>query len=197
MGRSWMMALLAATSACGFDSSGAGSSAAGAADGNPALDALADEPGEPVSVRIEALIDGRSQLRLSGATVQWLHLAFSAPGRHDGQHLPTLVDGIAWFPTWPDVPTDENRDCGCLSDAGALIDPPLPHVPSVATLTQVQVRGRAAVIEQPSAGNDFTTVVELDDADETGSDTYVVEIEVAPAREPPASTEPTTERITK
>ena len=181
VGRSSMMALLVAASACGFDSSGAGPSGAGPADGSPAVfDAHAVEPAEPVSVRIEALIDGRSQLRLSGSTVQWLHLAFSAPGRHGGEHLPTLVDGVAWFPTWPDVPDDENRDCGCLSDVGDLIDPPLPQVPSVATLTQVQVRSRAAVIEQPSAGNDFTTVIELDDTAETGSDTYVVDIEVAP-----------------
>ena len=183
VGRSWMMALLVAASACGFDASGAGPSGPGPADGSPVLDADADadEPREPVTVRIEALIDGRSQLRLSGATVQWFHIEFAAPGRHDGQHLPTLIDGIAWFPTWPDDPTDENRDCGCLSDVGTLIDPPLPQVPSVATLTAVQVPNVAAVIEQPSAGNDFTTVVELDDTGHAGSDTYVVEVELAPA----------------
>jgi hypothetical protein len=176
-----MMALLFAASACGFDASTTGPADGGRASdasGEPTPDAAA--PAEPVTVRIEALIDGRSDLLLSGATVQWLHLEFAAPGRHDGEHLPTLVDGVAWFPTWPDEPDDENRGCGCLSDVGTLIDPPLPQVPSVATLTAVEVRSVAAVVEQPTAANDFTTVVEVDDTGATGSDTYVIDVTVTP-----------------
>jgi hypothetical protein len=178
VGRSSMMALLLAASACGFDASGTGPPVTAPVDGSPPADAAA--PAQPVSVRLEAAIDGRSQLRLAGTTVQWLHLEFAAPGRHDGDDLPTLIDGIAWFPTWPDDPDAENRDCACTSEIAELLDPPLPQVASLATLTEVEVRNLAAVVEQPSAANGFTTVVELDDTGEAGSETYVVLVQVAP-----------------
>lgn len=181
VGRSSIMALLAAASACGFDSSAAGPTDGSTPD-EVALDAGASDapPADlPVTVRVEALIDGRSQLRLSGATVQWFHLEFAAPGRHGGGTLPTLIDGLAWFPIWPD-PDGENRDCECASEVATLLDPPLPSVPSVATVTPIQVRNAALVIQQPTDANDFTTVVELDDTGEAGSETYIVDVEVAP-----------------
>lgn len=190
-----MMALAAAGLACGcsFDPSGSGQ--------DPGQDGDPDRPGDaagddvdaafaptadaagPVMLRISAQIDGRSQLRLSGNTAQWFHIEFAAPGRHGGGTLPTMIDGIAWFPVWPDDPDEENRDCGCLSDVATVIDPPLPEVPSVATLTAIEVRIAAAIVQQPGSDNGFTTVVEFDDTGEGGSDTYVVDVEVAPTVE--------------
>ena len=178
VGRSWMTALLVAAGACGFDPSAAGPVGAIPPDASAPPDAAA--PLEPVTVRIEAQIDGRSQLRMIGSTVQWYHLEYAAPGRHAGEHLPTLIDGVAWFPSWPDEPDDENRDCQCLSDIGEVFDPPLPLAPAVATVTPIEVRRAATIVEQPTAGNGFATVVELDDTGEGGSDTYVVEVEIAP-----------------
>jgi hypothetical protein len=184
-----MALLLAGVAGCSFDASGARSAPGG--DGGAADDTSPRAPdgaapiigdaAAPVLLRIEAQIDGRSRLLLTRDVAQWLHLEFAAPGRHDGEHLPTLIDGVAWFPVWPDEPDDENRDCECTSDVGTVLAPPLPAAPSVATLTPVEVRVAASVVQQPAAENDFTTIVELDDTDEAGSDIYVVELEVAPA----------------
>jgi hypothetical protein len=145
----------------------------GLPDGAPDPDAAAAR-----YLRVEALIDGRSRLILTGDTAQWLHLDYAAPGRHGGADEPTTMNGVDWYPAWPDEPTSENRNCECTSDVYQ--GPPLamPQVPATVTLTDVAVRGSAAVVQLPAAGNDYTLVVELDDDPIGGSDTYVVDIEV-------------------
>lgn len=67
---------------------------------------------------IEAYIDGRSELALTGygsGLMRWQHFEWAAPGRLNGAFLPTRVGPQSWYPDWPDEPDSENRDCYCYS----------------------------------------------------------------------------------
>lgn len=169
-------ALLLLVAGCSFESGAPGSSPAA---GGP--DAAIAPPPEPLHLRVTAFIDGRSRLILSGSQVQWFHLDYSAPGRLNGANLPTTLDGVDWWPSWPDDPDPENRDCGCRSlDAWGGLTVPVPRAASNTTVTPVDMRGAATVVEQATAANDFAVVVELDDNGDAGAETYVVDIDVEP-----------------
>ena len=166
---------------CSFETSAEAPDPGGFAGDRP--DATAPASPEPLHLRVSVLIDGRSRLILSGSQLEWYHLDYSAPGRHDHQTLPTLVDGLEWWPTWPDQPDSENRDCGCRSlDAWSGLTVPVPEVATTATVTPVgEMRGVAQVIEQATVANDFAVVVELDDNQTAGATTYVLDIDVVAA----------------
>ena len=68
---------------------------------------VAAQPATQV-IRVEALIDGRSQLILRDDTAQWFHIDWAAPGRELFRNEPTIINGVSWFPIWPDVPDAEN-----------------------------------------------------------------------------------------
>ncbi len=169
--------LLLVWAGCSFDSS-APSDPTGQVDGADA----AAVPAEPLHLRVSAFIDGRSRIVLSGSELHWFHLDYSAPGRLDGAFLPTSIDGVDWLPSWPDQPDSENRDCQCRSlDAFAGLAVPVPHQATTTSVTPVgDMRGAARVIEQATVANDFAVVVELDDNDDAGAETYVVDIAVEP-----------------
>lgn len=176
MGRVRCAALLLLVAGCSFEAS--------APDGKlSAADAdVAPPTYEPLHLQVSAYIDGRSRLILSGSAVQWFHLDFSAPGRLGGAALPTTIDGADWFPSWPDEPDAENRDCGCRSlDAWSGLAVPVPRTDSTASVTPaVEMRGTARVIEQATVANDFAVVIELDDNGDAGAATYVLDIDVEP-----------------
>jgi hypothetical protein len=92
------------------------------------------------TLRVEALIDGRSQLIVRGNTAQWFHLDWAAPGRHLFRNEPTVINGVSWFPVWPDIPDAENRDCHCYSDVFTGVDPPLPLRDVAVDLRPIQSR---------------------------------------------------------
>jgi len=52
------------------------------------------------TLRIETLIDGRSQLIVRANTSQWFHLDCAAPGRHLFRNEPTVINEVDWFPVW-------------------------------------------------------------------------------------------------
>lgn len=137
-----------------------------------------------VDVTVRAEIDGRSRLVLAGDTATWQHFDFASPGRLDcdigAPVQPTLIDGVVWFPTWPDVPTCENRDCGgCTSDTWVGIPNPLPTSLYTPTLSVQQARGQAALVELPSAANGYRTVIEFNDNGLSGDDWYEVTLHTA------------------
>jgi hypothetical protein len=133
--------------------------------------------GEKV-VRIEAHIDGRSQLILRGNTVQWHHLDFAAPGRHEFRNEPTIINNATWFPVWPDVPDEENRFCNCFSDVFKPVKPALPRQDISVNLNLLQSRDQTAIIQYPSEENGYTLIVEFDDNSFPGSDDYIVEVQL-------------------
>jgi hypothetical protein len=131
------------------------------------------------TLRVEALIDGRSQLILRGNTAQWFHLDWAAPGRHLFRNEPTVINGVAWFPVWPGVPDAENRDCHCYSDVFTGVDPPLPLGDMAVDLRLIQSR-QTSILQLPTADNDFTLIVDFDDGPISDSFQYVVEIDITP-----------------
>jgi hypothetical protein len=133
-------------------------------------------PAEPLAVlTVRAYIDGRSQLILRGETASWHHLDWAAPGRLLGENEPTYLNGVAWYPSWPDNPDAENRDCGCDSSTYVGVAPLAPQE-QVASLETVQARERVAIVQQPTEDNGYTLIVEFDDGVSAGADWYEVDI---------------------
>ncbi len=141
-------------------------------------DASPPDAPQNFALRVSAYVDGRSRLRFRGTTVQWEHLEFAAPGREQGATTPTKLGTVDWQPVWPDVPTAENRDCNCKSSVYTELPVGIPRAPSTAALTAVQARKMPSIVQQPSADNDYTLVVELTDLGFSGSSTNIVDIAV-------------------
>ena len=143
-------------------------------------------PGETCGcpIRIEADIDGRSQLILRGNTAQWHHIDFAAPGRLEDPsfcgrpqlYLPTVINDVEWYPVWPDVPSPENRGCDCDSDIYDDIVPAIPNSDRTPVLNVIQGRYRTQIVQAPSSTNDYTTIIEFDDNPYSCSSLYVVEL---------------------
>lgn len=74
---------------------------------------------------IRAKIDGHSKLTLRGKSARWFHITFAAPGRHEGENAPTIINGRKWFPRWPHP--GENRDCRCHSSTFRKVKPRVPR----------------------------------------------------------------------
>jgi hypothetical protein len=126
-------------------------------------------------ITVEAFIDGRSRLVFRKKTAYWHHLDFAAPGRW-GADLPTVINGVEWFPVWPDVPDAENRFCDCASDVFKGVEPGVHRAAAPVELRIRQGRGAVTVLEQPSKENDDTLVVEFDDNPFEGATTYLIEL---------------------
>ncbi len=127
--------------------------------------------GRILPLMVSAYIDGRSRLILQRDTVHWHHLDFAAPGRLDFVNEPTFLNGEAWFPTWPDVPNAENRDCNCDSSTFKGT-PPLAAKPQAVELSVVQARNTVFIVQHPDQSNNHTLIVEFDDNPPGGADWY-------------------------
>jgi hypothetical protein len=148
------------------------------------FDLRPEVPPGPHTLRIKAHIDGLSQLILQGDTARWYHQEFAAPGRHFFVNVPTIFNDVEWFPTWPDVPDAENRDCNCYSSTFHGVAPPLPDRAFTVDLSRIRSRGETTVLQQPTAANDYTTIIGFDDVAPSGPAWYIVEFDV-PASVPP------------
>ena len=131
------------------------------------------------TIRVEAPIDGKSQLILRENTAQWFHIFDAAPGRLFGSNEPTVINGVEWFPVWPDVPDSDNRDCNCLSDVFTGVDPALPQTDMTVDLRFIAGRStdRVSIVQLPIASNDFTLIIEFDDQGICCSLDYIVELD--------------------
>ena len=144
-------------------------------------------------IDIEAHIDGRDQLIINRNTLQWHHFDFAAVGRHIGANSPTIIyttesgsieSGWEWLPDWPALPPDEIR-FEAFSSVFNDLTPGFPTDGVPWSVTTLLGRGEVNIIEQPSAGNDFTMVVEIDDNPFGGSRFYGIRL--SPVSEPPDS----------
>jgi hypothetical protein len=167
----WRAALPCLLVACRFES--------GVIPPDATVGALPDGTPQPVTLRVEAWLDGRSRLVFHGNSVHWHHLEFAAPGRELFVNKPTLVDRVEWFPTWPDIPNAENRDCDCDSSSYDTLPIHIPMAPTTTTVTPIAVRAQPSVIQQPSAENGWTLIVELSDVGSAGSFEDIVDITLA------------------
>ncbi len=142
---------------------------------NPA--AVASSQPAVVTVTVRAYIDGRSRLSLKGNSASWENLEFAAPGKMGGHNDPTTINGVRWVPTWEDSDVSpEVRLEKSKSDVFNGVEPALAAVPMVVTLEKIRCRENASVVQQPTAENDFTTIVEFDDSRTGGADWYEVKL---------------------
>jgi hypothetical protein len=133
------------------------------------------------AIDVRGWIDGRSRLILDDDTVLWQHFDFAAPGRLDCdigvQIQPTYLEGVEWYPTWPDLPTCENRDCnGCTSDLFVGLVNPVPNIQLMPILDKLEGRGLVTLIEPPTAANGHRMVIEFNDNAFNAAAWYEIEI---------------------
>jgi len=123
-----------------------------------------------------AYIDGRSQLVLRRDAVYWRHLDWGAPGRQGGANEPTYLNGVPWYPSWPDSPNAENAWCNCDSSSytGVAL---LATQPQTVTLETTWARGSVTLAQQPSASNDWTLAVEFNDNNWGYADWYQITLD--------------------
>ncbi len=131
--------------------------------------------GSPVVVHhsFRAWIDGRDDLIIQGATVQWLHFEYSAPGQEQANE-PTYVDGVPWYPAWPN-----GTGFGAHSSVYASLAPPLPGQDMTVQMNVVEARGTASIVQLPNTQNGYTLIVEFDDNTPGGAAWYEVAIDAS------------------
>jgi hypothetical protein len=127
---------------------------------------------QAATLRVEAWIDGRSQLNIRFNSAQWHHFEYSAPGQENGNY-PTIFNGQNWFPTWPGA--SPNYSCGCDSSIFYGIEPPFASVQTV-VLNIIQARESVSIIQQPNAGNNYTLIIEFNDNSSGGADWYIIDL---------------------
>jgi hypothetical protein len=130
----------------------------------------------PNTIRVQALIDGRSRLIISGSTAHWSNLEFDPPGRFGNSNRPTVFNGQSWYPAWSHVPIGRLA----VSDEYKQLAPPLPRTPVTVRVTPINARGTVSVVQQPSAANEHTLIVEFDDSAPPGAADYTVDLTFAP-----------------
>lgn len=138
---------------------------------------------QSATIRVEAYIDGRSQLVLSGSTAQWQHFDYGAPGYDDD--LPTRINGRSWYPQWSGDP----RDCnGCYSSTFDGVSPAISAVDQTVTFNAIQARENLSILQQPSAGNGYTLILDFNDNNTGGGAWYVLDLDVPYVDETPVVT---------
>jgi len=90
----------------------------------------------------------------------------------------TKLDAYDWYPTWPDVPDAENRECNCDSSTYGGLPIAIPRAPSTASLTVIQARKPQTILQAPSEANNYTLIVEVTDVGFSGSSWVIIDIDV-------------------
>jgi len=134
---------------------------------------------------VTAQIDGRSQLHISGETVQWVHLDYLAPGYHTETPEPTVIStwdgsfpvmtGLEWLPTFDPGPNSHPATSDILSG----IRPLFPQTTDIA-VTALDGRGTVSVLQMPAEENGYTTIIEFDDNVFGGHDHYTIRLATVP-----------------
>ncbi len=121
-------------------------------------------------LRVEARIDGHSQLVIQGNSVQWHHIQYTPPGIPANENLPTALNGTSWYPAWP-----ANNCQDCWSSIFRNLCPTLAASSTAAAVNKVDGRDSVNIVQQPSAGNNYTLIVDFSDTD-PGADDYIADI---------------------
>lgn len=128
------------------------------------------------TINVRAFIDGKDQIIIKDSTIQWLHFSYAAPGRLSHQRLPTFINGHEWYPEWPDIPNDENRQ-KCFSSVFSDLKPVLPKIEQNYSLIINQARGNVFIAQQPRDTNNYSLIIEFDDTVPFGADWYDISID--------------------
>ncbi len=119
-------------------------------------------------IRVRSFVDGCDVIKVRGDQVWYVHKAYELPGRWQGCNEPTLVNGEKWYPQWD----------GTVSDRFVIADKdnalPIEKEFTAETLkvTSNTVLGDLIGVQYPSAENDYTFSVTLDDRGAEGASWY-------------------------
>src|SRR5450755_4689308 len=135
---------------------------------------------------VRAYIDGHSQLILSGSSAYWHHIDFSVPGYVTGGYVATNINGVDWYPTWPQPA--QNYFCGCDSDSFNGVAPAVPADATGITYKIVSCR------DSCSATYVYRTLtIDFNDDPPPGADWYEIQVTLTASPAPtPTSTAPPT-----
>jgi probable HAF family extracellular repeat protein len=141
-------------------------------------------PAAAYVLKVNAWIDGHSQLIIQGNTVQWHNLSYLAPGYefpYGDPPAPTYLSTKnlkkgAWTPSDWSAGISDDTTSGKFNGLNA----PLAAVDQTVMLTPKQVRGTAEIIQQPAAANGYTLIVSLNDEDASSADWYEVWLDYIP-----------------
>ena len=125
-------------------------------------------PEQTAKLRIRAFIDGANSFHIQGDTIQVRHHAYELPGRWRGANEPIYVNGDAWYPEW-----DGNVSSTYVGFGSAL--PKEPVTVSMAAYSATW--GDVKIWQQPSAENDYTLTVSIDDRGPDGANWYTVDLD--------------------
>lgn len=145
-----------------------------------------------ITVEIEAMIDGRDWLIITGNTLQWHHFDYAAVGRHEGLNEPTIIstklnnvvqmDHVSWFPEWPEEPPAEIRYEAFSSVFTNLVPsvPPTDMVIEDVTLILIQSRWATTLKEF----TEDSVIIEFNDNPPANPDWYKVQVNIDVIPEP-------------
>jgi hypothetical protein len=142
-------------------------------------------------LNVQAFVDGRSQLEIQSNKVRWNHFDYDAPGWKNPGYEPTILNSTEWFP-WPEDSIDSHLHCnGCYSEWYTHLSPALASTAIPIEVTVIspgpgeRPGGMIWVVEQPSASNGYTAIVEFDDNSPPGGWDYIISITYSGAETPP------------
>ncbi len=124
------------------------------------------------TLRVEAYIDGKSQLLIQDGEVYWYNLEKSPPGipQNPDENFPTVLNGLDWLPIWNDPPCQD-----CASSVYTNLCPRLGTSDQTVILNTLQARGSVSIFQQPSSGNQHELIVEFNDPVGGGA-WYIIEL---------------------
>jgi hypothetical protein len=145
-------------------------------DDAPGVDAAADRavdhaapdtsPCSPGTkeVTVKAYVEGLSYVRIQDNKAWWYHVTYTAPGLSVTPPHPTYFNGVAWTPTWP-FTSGTGWHCKCESSkydlCGASVA--LGPTPKFSAFKKLSGPGVVALVQAPSSGNGYRTMVEVHD----------------------------------
>ena len=144
-------------------------------------------PAAAYTLEVRAWVDGVSQLIIQGKNVQWHNLKSNVPGyeEQDPPGLPTYLQSrtmgeVAWSPAWSKGTNGEQW-----SKKFTKLKPILPVVEQTVSLTWSVDRTRdgfheVRILQQPTASNKYTLIVEFDDDAPGSAAWYTVRLDFTP-----------------
>ncbi|HVO81543.1 MAG TPA: hypothetical protein VMT28_12480 [Terriglobales bacterium] len=155
---------------------------------SPAIAQTTNDDSSLAKLTVTAWIEGRDLFYITPADIRWHHMG-SLPSSKSRANVPT---GLVMATSDPDValsinwlapykcPPDNSRCNNLEVDSSVLpLDVPLPSEYQLTEFEVIQGRQSLTVYQYPSAGNEYTTIIDFDDEPRPGADWYVVQLTFA------------------
>ena len=124
-------------------------------------------------LRIRSFIDGCDVVKIQGDKVWFEHQSYSFPGAWKGFNEATLVNGEPWLPAWTGLVSEKFE----IANKEAALPANREFTAETLKVAGNCGLGRFSVGEYPSAANDYTLSVTLDDSTAEGASWYEIGID--------------------